>query len=286
MKKIISIVGPTASGKTSLSIHLAKKLKTDIINVDSVQMVTHLDIGSAKIKDDEKEGIVHHFIDIVDLDKKYTIYDFQKDFRKLEKKIKLPLLVGGSGLYLKSAIYDYVFKDEIEDDINYESFDLEKLKVMLLKLDANYNGDFNNKRRVIRAIKMAKNNHLRSSQKRKDIPLYDSLIIYLDLDRAELKKRVIKRLDLMFEKGFLKEAQHIFKKGYDLNVIGYRELNSYFKGEISLDEAKNLIVSKTMSYAKRQKTFFKNQFEIKSFNALDENLYELVENEVGEFLKK
>src|SRR5690554_4171091 len=207
MKKVICITGPTASGKTSLSIKLAKQFQTEIINVDSVQMNKYFDIGSAKVTEKEKEGIKHHLIDFIEIGNDYTIYEYQKDARELIDKIKLPILVGGSGLYLKSALYDYQLSDEKEN--NHLQINDKLLKEMyeeIVKEDPDYDLHPNNHQRIIRAYQLLKQGVLPSSKNKKDIPLYNILIIYLDIDRKALKQRLIKRLNLMFKEGFIDEV--------------------------------------------------------------------------------
>lgn len=285
MKKVIVIVGPTASGKTRVSIELAKKIDAEVINGDSVQVYKELNIGSAKIKADEMEGIKHHLFDIKNAGEDYTAFDFQKDVRKLLNEIKIPMIVGGTGFYIKSALYNYEFSKD--DSYNYKDYDnlsskeiYNKLKVLDPKLKI----DPNNRVRLVRAYHLALNKDLRSSKKNKDEPLYNILTIYLDLDRKVLKERLIVRLDQMLVDGLILEVEALLDKGISLNIIGYRELASYLKGEISLEEAKDLIIRASMKLAKRQKTWFLNQMDSKVFNALDANLDEEIMKVVEEFI--
>lgn len=272
--KVIVIAGPTAVGKTKLSIELAKNLNGEIINADSTQIFKHLDIATAKVTESEKEGIPHHLIDIKELDEDYTVYDYQKDVRlKLDEIIergKTPILVGGTGLYIKAALYDYKFEQEnIESD--YSNYTNLELYQMLLNVDPNTEIHINNRKRVERALNYYNVHKKPMSEKEKtETLLYDTIFIGLTCDRDTLYERINKRVDVMLENGLLEEA----KKIYDLNIlskavltpIGYKELFSYFKGEISKEEAIDLIKKRSRNYAKRQYTWFNNQMNIKWFN--------------------
>ena len=272
--KVIVIAGPTAVGKTKLSIELAKNLNGEIINADSTQIFKHLDIATAKVTESEKEGIPHHLIDIKELDEDYTVYDYQKDVRlKLDeiiKRGKTPILVGGTGLYIKAALYDYKFEQEnIESD--YSNYTNSELYQMLLNVDPNTEIHINNRKRVERALNYYNVHKKPMSEKEKtETLLYDTIFIGLTCDRNTLYERINKRVDVMLENGLLEET----KKIYDLNIlskavltpIGYKELFSYFKGEISKEEAIDLIKKRSRNYAKRQYTWFNNQMNIKWFN--------------------
>lgn len=272
--KVIVIAGPTAVGKTKLSIELAKYLNGEIINADSTQIFKHLDIATAKVTESEKEEIPHHLIDIKELDEDYTVYDFQLDVRlkidEIIKRGKTPILVGGTGLYIKAALYDYKFEQEnIESD--YSNYTNSELYQMLLNVDPNTEIHINNRKRVERALNYYNVHKKPMSEKEKtETLLYDTIFIGLTCDRNTLYERINKRVDVMLENGLLEEA----KKIYDLNIlskavltpIGYKELFSYFKGEISKEEAIDLIKKRSRNYAKRQYTWFNNQMNIKWFN--------------------
>ncbi len=281
MKKVIAIVGPTGSGKTKLSIELAKYLNTEIINGDSVQVYKELNIGSAKILEEEKEGIKHHLLSIKNVGESYTVYDFQKDARNLIEKIELPLIVGGSGLYIKSALYNYEFSPYTTKDIQVS---IGEMIETIKKLDPNLNLDWQNERRVRSAYKLVIHGDKRSEKNKHDEPIYDLFLIYLDIDRSVLKERLIYRLDQMIEKGFIEETQTLIE--HELNIIGYRELKSYLLGEITLEEAKDKIIKTSMSFAKKQKTWFKNQMHPKMYNALDPNLLDVVIRDLKQFLEE
>jgi len=278
MKKVICIVGPTASGKTSLSVELALRIGAEIINADSVSLYKKLDIGSAKITKEEMQNIPHHLIDHVDLDTEYTVYNFQQDVRNLLKQINIPVMVGGSGLYVQSALYDYAF--ESQKDIQYPS--KEKMVQFILKNDPEIDLDFNNIRRIESAYRTIVSGRLRSEKTNKNEPLYDIYLVYLDVDRSILRQRVENRLKIMIEKGFIEEVKSLI--GYDLNIIGYREIQNYLKGNDTLEGAKQKIVTATMRFAKRQKTWFLNQMQPHIYDALDPNLLETVTKDVKKFL--
>ncbi len=289
MKKVCVIVGPTASGKTKLSIELAKAYDMEIINGDSVQVYQRLDIGSAKIKDHEKEGIKHYLIDHIDPRKQYSVYDFQQDVRLAIEKIDFPLIVGGTGLYIKAALYDYEFEEMGRDDTFehiYQDMPTEMIYQELIKLDKDIVIDSKNRRRVLRALEQAKLGYLRSEKDKKDQLLYDALIIYLDLDRKTLEERLIKRLDDMIEEGFIEEVASLLKDDMNKNVIGYRELAQYLKGELSLIEAKALIIKKSKQLAKKQKTWFKNQMHPHILDAQSQTLLSDCKSLIDDFLKE
>ncbi|HHT55708.1 MAG TPA: tRNA (adenosine(37)-N6)-dimethylallyltransferase MiaA [Acholeplasma sp.] len=287
MKKVIVIVGPTASGKTRLSIELAKHFNAEIINGDSVQVYKELNIGSAKIKEEEKAGIPHHLFDILNVGKSYSAYNFQKDARRLINEIAIPIIVGGTGFYIKSALYNYEFRED--DNYNYKDYDNLTNKDLYeeLKLnDPNLEIDINNRVRLVRAYHLSKTNHKRSEKVNKDEPLYNILTIYLDVDRKVLKPILIKRLDEMINAGFIDEVKSIRNKNIELNIIGYRELNQYLANEISLEVAKDEIIKSSMRLAKRQKTWFLNQMNSKVFDAYKKDLHLEIIEVVKEFLNE
>lgn len=265
MRKVVVICGPTAVGKTSLSIELAKKYQAEIISGDSVQVYKGLDIGSAKIKESEKQGVVHHLIDVYEPSDLYDVATFQKEVRKKIDEIEKPFLVGGTGLYIKAALYNYEFdtpKRDIEEEKKYDLLSNDELFEMLVKLD--YDASLlihkNNRRRVLRAIAMA-NDKKRSSLQQKDEPLYDGLILYLTMPREQLYNRINERVDIMIEEGLLDEVKSLKEKGHTFNILGYRELNDYLDGLINYEDAIDLIKQNTRHLAKRQETWFRNQMK-------------------------
>lgn len=271
---IIVVTGPTGVGKTKLSIELAKKYNAEIINGDSVQIYKGLDIGSAKVTEEEKENIPHHLFDIKDPNEDYSIYDYQKDCRakikELEDEGKNIIIVGGTGLYIKSALYDYELTDEVVSN-NYDNISTEELYLRLKQLDTDIEIDRHNRKRVIRALDyyLANNKSIRSNNKGNNL-LYDAIFIGLTTDREELYQRINKRVDKMIEDGLIEEVKSFHDKNIRskilLSAIGYKELYSYFDNKITLEEAIELIKRNSRRYAKRQYTFLKNQLNINWFN--------------------
>ena len=263
---ILCIVGPTGVGKTKLSIDLAKKYNAIIINADSMQVYKELNIGTAKIKEEEKEGIKHYLLDIKDVNEMYTVYDYQKDLRNIldKNKNKNIIIVGGTGLYIKAGLYNYVFEEEDNKNNMYENLTNEELYKLVLDKDKNSDIHINNRKRMIRFL------NRNDSIKDKDKLLYDVKFIGLTTDRNTLYDRINKRVDIMIKDGLLNEVKSL----YDRNIrskaimtgIGYKELYSYYDGEISLDEAIELIKKRSRRYAKRQYTWFNNQMNIMWFD--------------------
>ncbi|PKK97233.1 MAG: tRNA (adenosine(37)-N6)-dimethylallyltransferase MiaA [Tenericutes bacterium HGW-Tenericutes-3] len=289
MKKVIVIVGPTGSGKTGLSIKLAKNFNLDIINGDSVQIYQGLDIGSAKIKENEKQNIKHHLLDITPAGSEYSVYNFQKDARKLIDELETPMIVGGTGLYIQAALYDYEFVEDsrskdFESQHAHESN--EEIYQKLLVLDPEVKVDYQNRRRLLRSYEQALLGYPRSTKKNKDTLLYDALIIYLDLDRKVLEDRLNLRLERQLEEGFIDEVKSLKQQGITVNAIGYRELNMYLDGKYSLQQAKEEIIKSSKKLAKRQKTWFKNQMHPIMLDALSPSLYNDAKEAIKSFLKE
>ena len=290
MDKIICIVGPTGIGKTKLSISLAKLLNGEIINADSTQIYKGLDIATAKVKDDEKEGIIHHLIDIKDINEDYTVYDYQKDCRNKIKEIldkkKVPIIVGGTGLYIKAALYNYEFTlEEVKND--YSMYSNDELYEKLLELEPNTKVHKNNRKRVERTLDKYSNNSVSSNKK--DELLYDTIFIGLTTDREILYEKIDNRVDKMIENGLLDEARKIYNTNIRtkavLTPIGYKELFDYFDNKYSLEDAINLIKQRSRRYAKRQYTWNKNQFDLKWFDVDFDNFNDVINN-VLEYIKK
>ena len=278
MNKVIVITGPTAVGKTKLSIEIAKKYDGEIINCDAVQVYKGLDIGSAKVTEEEKENIHHHLFDIKEVDEEYTIYHYQQDSRKLIEDIqnrgKTPILVGGTGLYIKAALYDYKLSEEKENN-TYDNLSDEELYNELLKLDKDIVIDKNNRRRLIRALNYYKENNESINNNKTDKLLYDALFIGLTTDRSILYEKINKRVDIMVKDGLLEEIKPYYDKNIRtkplLNAIGYREIYKYFDGEYTLEEAIEKIKQNSRHYAKRQYTFFNHQLPVVWFETDYEN---------------
>lgn len=290
--KIIVIVGPTGVGKTKLSIELAKKLNGEIINADSTQVYKTMDIATAKVKEEEKEGIPHHLFDIKNIDEDYNVYDYQIDCRKCIDDIisrdKTPILVGGTGLYIKATLYDYKFEEEISNK-DYSNYSNEQLYNMLKNIDPNTDIHPNNRKRIERSLNYFYNNNKPLSEKEKtDKLLYDTIFIGLTTSRDILYNRINERVDKMVDEGLILEAKNIYKTNIRnkavLTPIGYKELFEYFDNNMSLEESLELIKKRSRHYAKRQYTWFNNQMNINWFN-VDFNDFNNTVNEVLEFIK-
>lgn len=280
MKKVLIIVGPTGVGKTSLSIKLAKKFNAEIISGDSVQVYKGLDIGSAKISEDEKEGVKHYGIDTLSCFDNYSVADFQffarNKINEITDKDKLPLIVGGTGLYIKACIYDYVFAKQNETDAalisHFNKMSNEELYEQLLKTDFKAGEKIhpNNRKRIIRALIINSNSFIKKSEleaMQKHELLYDVFIVGCTMDREILYKKINDRVDLMFDYGLKEEIENLLSQGLTFNhqsmqAIGYKEWRDYFNNEITIEDVKSLIKKHTRQFAKRQYTWFKNQMQV------------------------
>lgn len=287
---IIVVVGPTGVGKTKMSVELAKYYNAEIINADSMQFYKGLDIGTAKVTESEKEGIPHHLFDIKEVEDIYTVYDYQKDGRKMIKELsdngKNIVIVGGTGLYIKALLYDYTFKEENELNTYDDLTNLEIYNKISKYEECDIH--INNRKRLIRRLNKLENDLM--LEETGNNKLYDFIMIGLTTDRDTLYKKIDDRVDKMVKDGLIEEV----KSFYDKNIrskaintgIGYKELYKYFDKEISLEEAIDLIKKNSRHYAKRQYTFFKNKFDnIKWFNT-DYNNFNNTVSEVIEYINK
>lgn len=286
MKENLCIItGPTGIGKTSLSLKLAKKLNGEIVSCDSMQIYKYMDIGTAKIKHEEMEGITHHLIDIVYPDEEFTVSDFKSQAKNLIKEInlrgKLPIIVGGTGLYINSLVYDLNFTRVAVDPKVRKKYEkiakeegLDYLHGLLEDVDpiSSKKININDKKRVIRALEIyditGKSMSEYNKDFRKENNEYNLAFIALNMDRKNLYERINKRVDLMIEIGLLDEIKSILDKGYDpgsiaLQGIGYKELIMHLNGDLTLDESIDLIKQKSRNYAKRQLTWFRRDERIK-----------------------
>lgn len=287
---IIVITGPTAVGKTKLSVELAKKLDAEIINCDSVQVYKKIDIASAKATKEEMDGIIHHLIDIKEYDADYTVYDYQMDARKVLDNLinnnKNVIIVGGTGLYINALLYDYRFNQE-EKTNKYDNLSNEELVDKILSINSNSKVDKNNNRRLIRELINLENSVENNNG---DVLLYkDVHFIGLTTDRNILYDRINKRVDLMIKNGLLDEAKYFYNLNRNAKslkaVIGYKELFDYFDDKISLEESINLIKKNSRHYAKRQYTWFNNKLNLKWFD-VDFNDFNNTIIDVYKYIKK
>ena len=281
---IIVVAGPTGVGKTKLSVELAKHYNGIVVNADSMQVYKELNIGTAKVTEEEKEGIPHYLFDIVKPTDMYTVYDYQKDLRNIldNNKDKNIIIVGGTGLYIKAGLYNYEFEEETTNN-TYDEYTNEELLELVKKIDPNTDIHVNNRKRLIRRL------NKKGEEKPVDKLLYDAKFIGLTTDRDTLYERINKRVDIMVDNGLLDEVKSLYDKNIRskaiMTGIGYKELYEYFDGNISLEEALDLIKQRSRKYAKRQYTWFNNQMDIKWFDVDFSNFNNTI-NEVIEYIDK
>lgn len=284
MKKVIIITGPTAVGKTSISIALAKYYNGEIINADASQMRKHLDIGTAKIKIDEMNGVKHHLIDFLNPLESFSIKDFQDVGRKLIDEIDLPFIVGGSGLYIQSLISDYNLDTSPRKTNHYDFLNNDELYDLLLKKDYETAQKLhpNNRRRVIRYLEIiAERGKVATNP---PIPIYDALIICLSVDRKKLYENINARCELMIANGWIDECISLQKQGIDLQQIkeiGYKDIGLYLDGKLEYLDLVDKIKQKQRNYAKRQLTWFKNKMNcvfVDNDNNVEMAIIDLINN--------
>lgn len=310
MKKtpIIILTGPTAVGKTDLSINLAKKINAEIISADSMQIYEYMDIGSAKVDFDEMDGIKHYLIDEVKPDYPFSVSEFQQRANKYIKQItdkgKKVIVTGGTGLYLNSLIYNMdfakndannVLRDQLAKELEKYGIDYMHDKLKELDEESANRIHKNNTKRVIRAIEVAlsgnKMNDFSSDLKFNEN--YEPIIIILNRDRQHLYERINKRVDIMFEKGLVDEVKNLLNLGYTKDMIsmqgiGYKEIIKYLDKEYTFDETKEIIKRDSRRYAKRQLTWFRRYENAKWYdldkyddlNLLKDEIINYIENMV------
>ena len=290
MSKIILIVGSTATGKTALSLKLAKKLNASIINADSTQIYKEPIIATAKIRENEKEGIPHYMMDLISLNDDYTLYDYQKEGRKVLDKLinenKNVIIVGGSGLYVKALLYDYKLDEENNSNIDLSSYSNEELKSMADNIKTN-DIHVNNRQRLERFINQYNNKgYITETTNLRNKKVYDFSIIGLNAPREIMYKKINDRVDHMVKNGLLEEAEYLYKQNLKnfKNIIGYKELIDYFDNKKSLNDALDEIKKDTRHYAKRQITWYKNQFEDIKWFETDYDDFNNTINKVEEYL--
>lgn len=306
-EKVIVIVGPTAVGKTELSLNLAKDFNGEIISGDSMQVYKELDIGTDKVTLKEREMVNHHLIDIMEMTEDFTVSDFQSKARNLIKEIsgrgKIPIIVGGSGLYIQSVLYDYQFPTQARDEVITKDLEnqidihgIEPLYNKLKEIDPEQAKKIhpNNHRRVVRALEIYKTTGLTMSEiqaRQKVTSLYDVIFIGLEMEREILYERINHRVDTMIQNGLIAEVSKVLEKaGADsqsMSGIGYKEFIPYFNGDLSLHECIEDLKRNSRRYAKRQYTWFKNKMDIPWYNFKDTNqddIYDTIKVAVTENL--
>ncbi len=303
--KVIVICGPTASGKTGLSIELAKKMDGEIISCDSMQIYKDMTIGTAKPTLEEMQGIKHYLIDFVSPDERYSVADFKKDAENAIKEVlekgKVPIVVGGTGLYVDALVYNIQYP-EIEIDLEYrkkleervEKEGLEKLYLEAQKIDkeAMEKISINDQKRIMRVLEIyhqtGKTKTELEAESRSIEPQYDYLIYGIDMNRENLYDRINMRVDIMLEQGLIEEVKLLLEKYKHfptaMQGLGYKEVAGYLKGLLTKDEMIEILKRETRRYAKRQLTWFRKNKEIKWIDGLlpkDENIQKILEDYSG-----
>ncbi|MDP4086439.1 MAG: tRNA (adenosine(37)-N6)-dimethylallyltransferase MiaA [Bacillota bacterium] len=288
-QKLLVIIGPTAVGKTKLSIELAKRFNGEIISGDSMQIYRGMDVGTAKIKQDEMEGIPHFLIDIKDPSDHFSVAEFQQLVRgkinEISQKGKLPIIVGGTGLYIQSVIYDYQFSEASGDEVfrlqleeRAKEIGNEALYRELLEVDPESARQIhpNNVRRVIRALEIFHTTGTTMSEGQKEQKpelLYETALIGLTMDRETLYERINLRVQMMIDEGLLPEVERLYHSGLrdcqSIQAIGYKEMYDFLDGKVSLEEAVENIKQNSRRYAKRQLTWFRNKMSVQWFDMMD-----------------
>ena len=303
---LIILTGPTAVGKTDLSIKLSKELNAEIISADSMQIYKYMDVGSAKVTKEEMDGVKHYLIDEVAPDYSFSVSEFQERANKYIQEItengKKVLVTGGTGLYLNSLIYNMDFaksdaNEELREKLRLEleenGIDYMHNKLRELDSDAADRIHKNNTKRVIRALEVALSgkkmndfsNDLKINEK------YKPIIIVLNREREHLYKRIDKRVDIMMENGLIEEVKSLLNMGYTKDMIsmqgiGYKEIIKYLEGEYELDEAIEIIKRDSRRYAKRQLTWFRRYNDAKWFNLDEYNDSEILKQDVISYIEK
>jgi tRNA dimethylallyltransferase len=313
MNKLVVLTGPTAVGKTKISIELAKRLGGEIISADSMQVYKRMDIGTDKIKPEAMGGIPHHMIDILEPETDFNVFEFKSRAKAAIEDIysrgKIPILVGGTGFYIQSVLYDIDFEvpeDSTESDEYRASLEamaedeggVDKLYEMLKEADPEYAADLhkNNVKRVIRALcyyhdtneKLSQHNE---EQRQNESP-YDFFYFVLTDDREILYERIEKRIDMMIEEGLVEEVRQLLDSGIpkdatSMQALGYREMAQYIEGNLSLEEATDLLKKNTRHFAKRQLTWFRREKTVtwidkKEFNRDDGKVIDEIMSIIGE----
>ncbi|MRG85317.1 tRNA (adenosine(37)-N6)-dimethylallyltransferase MiaA [Salinibacillus xinjiangensis] len=285
-KTVIAVVGPTAVGKTKLSVELAKKFDGEVISGDSMQIYKGLNIGTAKVTHEEMQGIPHYMIDIKEPFESFSAAEFKENVQHyidtIHERNHLPIIAGGTGFYIQSTLYNFNFSSEKRDE-NFEKQMLAKITEKgiepyfekLKEVDREQAKVIhpNNIRRVIRALQIYEKTGLTKSELQKqqvDQSPYKPILIGLDMEREELYKRINQRVDQMMQEGLLEEVKALFKTGLKdaqcMQGIGYKEFIPYFEGDVSLEEAIETLKRNSRRYAKRQYTYFRNKLDVRWYS--------------------
>ena len=307
-QKLILIVGPTAVGKTDISIKIAEKFGGEIISADSMQIYKGMDIGTAKIKDEEMRGIPHHMIDIVEPDEDFSVSDFKEKAYKYIEEIaergNIPIAAGGTGFYVNSLVYNLNFADSGSDEEvreKYSSLAEEKgneyIMEILRKIDPESADriNINDRKRIVRAIEVYEVSGRKMSETYKDFRKenedFHLIMIGLNRDRQKLYDRINRRVDIMLEEGLVDEVRSLLERGYDKNLtsmkaIGYKEVAEYIEDSISYDEMTEILKRNSRRFAKRQLTWFRRDKRIKWFNYDDYSSENEAFEEIIDYIEK
>lgn len=295
MENLLIITGPTGIGKTEISLKLANKYKGEIISSDSMQIYKKLDIGTAKV-DLDKTDIPHHMVDILEAHENFSVADFKFKAKEIISDINrrggLPILVGGTGLYINSIVYnldftetkaDYEYRDELRKILEEKGSEFLYNKLFNLNKDMAEKIHPNNGQRIIRALEILKSGNEKENNFRQENEDYNLIFIGINMDRERLYERINSRVDKMIELGLVDEVRSLLDKGLDKNsqslkAIGYKEVISYLEGEIEYSEMIDLIKKNSRHYAKRQLTWFRRDGRIKWFDRESDNLLEEIES--------
>ncbi|WLR52416.1 tRNA (adenosine(37)-N6)-dimethylallyltransferase MiaA [Bacillus tianshenii] len=308
-EKVLAIVGPTAVGKTKLGVELAKRLNGEVISGDSMQIYRSMDIGTAKATEEERQGIVHHMLDIKDFHESFSVAEFQsrvqKHIQEIQSRGRLPIIVGGTGLYIQSVLYDYRFSEATGDDELRRELEVyatehgnDALHRKLQEVDpqAAENIHPNNVRRVVRALEVYRTTGMTMTDYQKQQsaqPRYQHAIIGLTSDREQLYERINTRVDEMVSEGLVDEVKRLYEQGLSgtqaSQAIGYKEIIEAIEGKCTMEEAVEQLKQNSRRYAKRQFTWFKNKMAIEWFDLTEgdfdkkvEEILEYIAGKLGE----
>ncbi len=305
-QNVVAIVGPTAVGKTKLSVEVAKRFNGEIISGDSMQIYKSMDIGTAKVTEEEKQDVPHYMVDIKQPDEGFSVAEFQEKVQgyidEIAAKGKLPIIVGGTGLYIQSVLYDFQFSDEgsdenfrqsLEEKIEEEGVQPYYEKLQYIDPEQAEKVHPNNVRRVIRALEVYETTGMTMTEyqeKQKQESPYNPILIGLEMEREKLYERINHRVDKMMDEGLLEEVQALYNQGYaenqSMQAIGYKEFIPYFKGERSLEDAVFLLKRNSRRYAKRQYTYFRNKLDISWYEITVESAREKFEEILNDLAGK
>lgn len=303
---VVAIVGPTAVGKTKLSVEVAKHFNGEIISGDSMQIYKGMDIGTAKVTEEETQGIPHYMVDIKEPDEGFSVAEFQEKvqgyIKEISEKGKLPIIVGGTGLYIQSVLYNFQFSNEgsdedfrktLENKVEVEGVEPYYQRLQFIDPEQASKIHPNNVRRVIRALEVYETTGMTMTEyqeKQQQESPYYPILIGLEMEREKLYERINKRVDTMIDQGLLEEVRELYEKGYassqSMQAIGYKEFIPYFNGERSLEEAVFLLKRNSRRYAKRQYTYFRNKMHIDWYEITVESAQEKFKEILGELAGK